>query len=661
MISHSTRILTLTILLAVVAACGIGVVAADSPNEPVDYYGEATDDDGDPLPEGTEIFAVAENDDGDIVDSNSTTVDEDGFYAIEGAFTDKLTLNADDDDDVFYRLGAEDGPDSVDSPYDLRGDTDEGAEGTFERNIEFASDDVSFFEVEITDSPSESDRGEELTIEYEIENTGEVADTQDIEFLVDGDNEDTEEDVEVDEGDTFSGEFNFTIDGGAEDEVEVTVASDDDEDSATIDVLDSPFFDVDIDVTDEVVEGDDIDVEYTIENTGDEEDTQDIEFFVDGELEATEEDVDLGGGDTFDDEFTYETDEDDIDEVTVEVASDDDSADADVTVRAEVEAIDLTLDDSTIRVDQTTEATVTAQLSNDTEIDVTDDTETDITSTNETIATVDGATITGEHPGIVTIEAEYDHDDGTFEDDASLTVFPIPDVTEDEDEIRERVNVSENVTPNRSETTEPVYNETADETTYGFTGATSTEEVRVQGNITGNTTTTLLNQTPPEVADPGADNDTEAIVTSQLDVPDAAVNQDGNMLMNVSTETVDDLDADADDLSIVRYNDTADEWDELDADIEEETDDVITLRAEVPGFSLFSITAEVEEEDDDEEEEEEDDEISTALLALLGVLLVILAILLYLLYQRLQEDDESDTSDQDDESSADDSDSTGTE
>ena len=661
MISHSTRILTLTILLAVVAACGIGVVAADSPNEPVNYYGEATDDDGDPLPEGTEIFAVAENGDGDIVDSDSTTVDEDGFYAIEGAFTDKLTLNADDDDDVFYRLGAEDGPNSVASPYNLRGDTDEGAEGTFERNIEFASDDVSFFEVEITDSPSESDRGEELTIEYEIENTGEVADTQDIEFLVDGDNEDTEEGVEVDEGDTFSGEFTFTIDGGAEDEVEVTVASDDDEDSATIDVLDSPFFDVDIDVTDEVVEGDDIDVEYTIENTGDEEDTQDIEFFVDGELEATEEDVDLGGGDTFDDEFTYETDEDDIDEVTVEVASDDDSADADVTVRAEVEAIDLTLDDSTIRVDQTTEATVTAQLSNDTEIDVTDDTETDITSANETIATVDDATITGEHPGIVTIEAEYDHDDGTFEDDASLTVFPIPDVTEDEDEIRERVNVSENVTPNRSETTEPVYNETADETTYGFTGATSTEEVRVQGNITGNTTTTLLNQTPPEVANPGADNDTEAIVTSQLDVPDAAVNQDGNMLMNVSTETVDDLDADADDLSIVRYNDTADEWDELDADVEEETDDVITLRAEVPGFSLFSITAEVEEEDDDEEEEEEDDEISTALLALLGVLLVILAILLYLLYQRLQEDDESDTSDQDDESSADDSDSTGTE
>ena len=667
MIPHSTRILTLTLLLAVVAACGIGVVAADPPNEPVNYYGEATGADGEPLPEGTEIFAVAENNTGDIVDSDSTTVDDDvGTYA-EFGLDDQLTLNADDDDDVFYRLGAEDGPDSVDSPYDLRGDTDEGTEGTFERNIEFDNEDVAFFDVSITtDLDDTTKQNASLTVEYEIENIGELEDTQTVEASVTGavDEIDESEELTLDGSDSVTRELSFTVDPDA-DTVEIDISSDDASDSASLDVLELPFFNVEItEVPDEVIAGETIDVEYNVENEGEILDTQDIEFIVDGEFQESEE-MTLGENDDLDDEFSYETDNDDIDEVTIEVASENDTATADVTVSPTAESIDLTLDDSTIRADQTTSATVIAVDAEGTEGDVTD--EATITSLNDTIASVTGATIEGESAGIVTIEAEYEQAGDTFTDTAELTVLPVPDATEDENEIRDRVDISQNVTPNRSETSPPVYNRTADETIYGFTGATSTEEVRIQGDIDRDVTTTLLNQTPPEVGEPG-DNETETIVTSQLDVPDDATDQDGNILMNVTTDAVDDLDANTDDLSVLRYNDTAEAWEELDVELEEETDDVITLRAEVPGFSLFSVTADVEaeEEDDDEEEEEvdeEDDGISTVLLGALGILLVILALLLYVLYQRLQEDDASDASDQDEETSGnvDASDSTGTE
>ncbi|QZA89143.1 PGF-pre-PGF domain-containing protein [Salinarchaeum sp. IM2453] len=501
-----------------------------SPGLPTGYYGQALDGDDEPLEEGTEIYAVALDDDG-IVESNSTTVDEDGFYADEGAFASKLTLSADDADEVSFRFGDEDGPTSEESPIDYE-------DGTFERNLTFDLADPNF-EVSITGSP------------------------------------------------------------------------------------------------DEVTEGDDIEIDYEIENTGDLEGTQDIEFLVDDELEATEENVTIGAGDTFSNTFTYETAVDDIGDVIFTVASANDSAEATVSVVAAVEEIELELDANQIRVDRTTEATVTAQLSNDTDIDVTDDAT--ITSADDDIASVDDTTVTGVGSGVVDIEATYEGNDDT----ASLRVLSNPDVLDDEDDIRDLVNISQNVTAERAETNnDPTYDSDADETIYGFTGATSLEELRVQGEISGAVTTTLLNQTPPEVGEP-FDGDNETIVTSQLDVPDAATDQSGSTLMNVSTDAVDDVNGDVDNLSVVRYNDTAGTWETLEITATEETDDVITLRTEVPDFSLFAITADVEEDDTDEvDEEEEDGFFSTwMLIPVLIILLVILAFLIYLFYQQQQTDE----------------------
>ena len=189
----------------------------------------------------------------------------------------------------------------------------------------------------------------------------------------------------------------------------------------------------------------------------------------------------------------------------------------------------------------------------------------------------------------------------------SISRSRIPDVLADEDEIRDLVDISQNVTAERAGMNEDlIYGSDTDESIYGFTGATSLEELRVQGELSGTATTTLLNQTSPEVDEP-FDGDNETIVTSQLDIPDDAIDQSGSTLMNVSTDAVDDVNGDADDLSVVRYNDTAGTWETLEITATEEVDDVITLSTEISDFSLFAVTADVEEDDPEENDEEEQD------------------------------------------------------
>jgi len=98
----------------------------------------------------------------------------------------------------------------------------------------------------------------------------------------------------------------------------------------TAEFLQEPFFEVEIvDYDDPVIEGQTLEVDYTVTNTGDMEDTQDIVFTVedqDGTVvrSSTDNDVTLGPGDTYDETFTWTTEEDDAGEYVVTVASEDD-------------------------------------------------------------------------------------------------------------------------------------------------------------------------------------------------------------------------------------------------------------------------------------------------------------------------------------------------
>ncbi|MBS3781262.1 MAG: hypothetical protein KGY68_01480 [Candidatus Thermoplasmatota archaeon] len=98
----------------------------------------------------------------------------------------------------------------------------------------------------------------------------------------------------------------------------------------TAEFLQNPYFDVAInDYDDPVIEGQTLTVDYNVTNTGGLEDTQDIVFTVedqDGNIvrSVTDQDVTLGPGDTYDQTFTWTTEEGDAGEYDVTIASEDD-------------------------------------------------------------------------------------------------------------------------------------------------------------------------------------------------------------------------------------------------------------------------------------------------------------------------------------------------
>ncbi|QZA89046.1 hypothetical protein K0C01_02465 [Salinarchaeum sp. IM2453] len=238
-------------------------------------------------------------------------------------------------------------------------------------NVNLGGDDrpevpQSNFKVDITDIPERVTEGEEVNVDYTIENTGEIEDTQDIEFSVDDEPKDTEEGVELDTGETFSDTFNYTTDSEDIPEITVRVRSEDDTASETVSVgpEDEPFFAVDIiSAPDEVAEGDDIDIDYEIENIGGDEGTQNIEFRIDDELEATEEDVTLSADETFSEIFSYTTDADDMPQVTANVASVDDTATTDILVSERGELLVENLD-TPDTVERGGDITVSADIEN---------------------------------------------------------------------------------------------------------------------------------------------------------------------------------------------------------------------------------------------------------------------------------------------------------
>ena len=107
-----------------------------------------------------------------------------------------------------------------------------------------------------------------------------------------------------------------------------------DQEIQTVEVGDGEaFFDVTITGTnDPVVEGETLEVNFIVENTGDVSDVQDIIFEVNDTQEDVNENVELDASESISGTFTYETEEGDAPELTVEVASENETASETVTV-----------------------------------------------------------------------------------------------------------------------------------------------------------------------------------------------------------------------------------------------------------------------------------------------------------------------------------------
>jgi hypothetical protein len=97
------------------------------------------------------------------------------------------------------------------------------------------SDPVSVFEVVGFDAPATVDAGGDITVTYEVENTGNGGGTQEIAFLVGGSQADAESGVSLEPGETVSGQFTAGADGAGA-TLTVAVSTDDDSASAEVEI-----------------------------------------------------------------------------------------------------------------------------------------------------------------------------------------------------------------------------------------------------------------------------------------------------------------------------------------------------------------------------------------------------------------------------------------
>ncbi len=180
----------------------------------------------------------------------------------------------------------------------------------------------------LTVEPEEPELGEEVEISVDVTNVGDIEGEYTVEFYV-NDALIDEVDVELEAGETETVSTTYEIEEAGEYHMEAEGLT------LTIDVedeLEPTHFEVEITApgdSTEFDEGDDVTVEYIVENTGDEKGTQNIVFSVDGAEEGTEE-VTLESGEDWTGSFSWSADE--VGNHTLEIASDDTSDTISITV-----------------------------------------------------------------------------------------------------------------------------------------------------------------------------------------------------------------------------------------------------------------------------------------------------------------------------------------
>jgi len=185
--------------------------------------------------------------------------------------------------------------------------------------------------VDITEYDEEVEEGYDVTVEYEIVNTGNDGGRQNIVLFINGDQEDVHRDLELEPGHSYRDKFVWTSEDPGDYELEVS--SDDDVDTAIVRILQRANFEITItDYDEDVVRRDEITIEYTVENTGEVEDTQNIVFYVDEEQEDAHLDITLDGGEEHSGEFTWRVEE--VKEYIFEVASRDDIKEVTINVES---------------------------------------------------------------------------------------------------------------------------------------------------------------------------------------------------------------------------------------------------------------------------------------------------------------------------------------
>jgi hypothetical protein len=179
----------------------------------------------------------------------------------------------------------------------LTWETEEGVEGEYEATLTTGDDaatrtvsvedDDGEFDVEIDETNEPVVEGNTLKVEATVTNRGETTDTQRIELNVDGSTV-ASTSVRLDPSESSEVDLEWETEVGDADGYSAIVASDDTTDTAEVTIREQGEFDVEIDETNEpVVEGETLEVEAVVENTGDAEATGTIGLTVAGNIDDT--------------------------------------------------------------------------------------------------------------------------------------------------------------------------------------------------------------------------------------------------------------------------------------------------------------------------------------------------------------------------------------
>jgi hypothetical protein len=186
-----------------------------------------------------------------------------------------------------------------------------GDEGSYTATVSSADDSDSTgvtvstdFQVSMSIEVKPEEIGEPAIVFYEITNEGDVPDSQDVTFSVNGSTEDISGGVSLDVGSVEEGSFTYTPAVEDMPQIEFEVGTDDDTASSTLEL--ESYYEVDIEyVTDTVLVGDPAVAIFNVTNTGNIVGGQDIDLTVDGTVVDTKEDVAIAPGET-ETEFVFE-------------------------------------------------------------------------------------------------------------------------------------------------------------------------------------------------------------------------------------------------------------------------------------------------------------------------------------------------------------------
>jgi len=263
------------------------------------------------------------------------------------------------------------------------------------------------FEVTLESMQQEVTVGEHLTVNATVSNEGGLNGSQTLSFSVDGvEQESTELSLASQQSETVS--FGYRTTSADPFELELTVATDDDEATETLNLVGPTTFAVSVETVGAVAAGENITVAYTVENVGETDGTQTVRFSTDG-VERTRESVTLSPGEHIEGSYTYRTSSADAPAVVVAVESANDTVERTVEV-VTADSLTVTELNHTGPVVAGEEFDLTATVENGADVAITRTVTLVVTNATGTVLEPFESPVTVDANGTQTVTATYDTD-----------------------------------------------------------------------------------------------------------------------------------------------------------------------------------------------------------------------------------------------------------